>query len=126
MRSMVSLLAVVVIVLLSYKLYFSRMTQATGSASPVATIDIAGVKNDLLAIGHAEQIYQAEHGSYASFDELVSSGGVTMRKPGRDGYTYDVETSDDGFRVVAHCPSATQPGCIDYSVDRSMEIHAEQ
>jgi hypothetical protein len=123
MRSVLSLVVVAAIVLLSYKFYFSKM-QAEGTGNPVRTIDVVGVKNDLLAIGEAERIYQAQHGSYASFDELVSSGGVTMRKAGRDGYTYDVETSTDSFRVVAHCPTATQPGCVNYSVDQSMEVQA--
>ena len=122
MRSVLSLVVVAAIVLLSYKFYFSKM-QAEGTGNPVRTIDVVGVKNDLLAIGEAERIYQAQHGSYASMDDLVSSGGMTFRK-NRDGYTYDIETSTDSFRVVAHCPTATRPGCINYSVDQSMEVQA--
>jgi hypothetical protein len=126
MRSVVSLLAVAVIVLLSYKLYFSKMmTDAGGTTTPVETIDVVGVKGDLLAIGQAERLYQAEHGGYASMDELVSSGALSMRKAGRDGYTYDVETSANGFQVVAHCPSAKFPGCTNYAVDQTMEIQPE-
>lgn len=125
MRSLVSLLAVLAIVFLSYRLYFSKMSQTAGASTPVETIDVVGVKNDLLAIGQAERVYQAEHGSYASLDDLVSSGDLTMRRAGRDGYAYDVETSADGFRAVAHCPRTTEQGCVDYSVDQSMEIHVE-
>lgn len=122
MRSVISLLVVAAIVLVSYKLYFSQMRTEGGTGSPVQTIDVVGVKNDLLAIAQAERAYQAEHGSYASFDDLTSSGSLTMRKPSRNGYTYDVETTAESFRVIAHCPSTTTVGCVDYSVDQTMEV----
>jgi hypothetical protein len=123
MRSVVSLLAVAAIVLLSYKFFLSKAVTGT-NGSPTQTIDVTGVKMDLLSIAQAERIYQAEHGSYASMDELVSSGALSMRKSGRDGYTYDLETSQDGFHVTAHCPTSKFPGCSDFSVDQTMEVQA--
>lgn len=125
MRSVLSLVVVAAIVLVSYKLYFSKMQTAGAGATPVETIDIVGVKNDLIAIGQAERMYQAQHGSYASLDELVSSGEMIFRKD-RDGYKYDVETTADGFRVTARCPAATQPACSDYSLDQSMEVQQDR
>jgi competence protein ComGC len=121
MRSLIGLLVVALIVALAYKLYFSKL-QSQETGTPAQTISIVGVKNDLLAIAQAERAYQAEHGSYASLEELKSSGAMTMLKPGRDGYTYDVQTSSAGFRVVAHCPAATSPGCSNWAVDQSMEV----
>jgi len=121
MGRVLGLVVVIVIVALSYKLYFSHL-QSTGTGSPAQAIDVAGVKNDLIAIAQAERAYQAEHGSYASLDQLTSGGAMTMVKSGRDGYTYDVETSSDGFRAVAHCPAATSPGCTNWAVDQNMEI----
>lgn len=121
MRNLVGLLVVALIVALAYKYYFSKLeSQQTGS--PAQTINVVGVKNDLLTIAEAERAYQAEHGAYASLDELKSSGAMTMVKSGRDGYTYDVETSTGGFRATAHCPATTSPGCTDWSVDQSMEV----
>ena len=95
----------------------------TGAATPAQTINVVGVKNDLLAIAQAERNYQAEHNSIASLDELVSSGEMSIKKTGRDGYTYDVESSGDGFRVTARC-SATAAGCTNYLVDQTMEVRA--
>ena len=83
--------------------------------------NVVGVKNDLLVIAQAERAHQAEHSSVASLDELVSSGEMSMKKTGRDGYTYDVEASGDGFRVTARCPSSLA-GCTNYVVDQTMEI----
>jgi hypothetical protein len=118
---LVGLLAIALIAGLVYKYYFSQ-SQSSGVATPVETIDLVGVKNDLVAIAQAERFYQAEHGSYASLDELSASGAMSMKKSGRDGYTYEVETSGETFRVIAHCPAATTPGCTNYAIDQTMEV----
>lgn len=120
--SVISLLVVAAIGLLIYKFYLTQ-GQPAGAATPAQTINIVGVQNDLLAIAQAERAYQAEHGSVASLDELSSSGAMSMKKTGRDGYTYEVEPSGDGFRVIARC-SAGAVACTNYAVDQSMEVHA--
>ncbi len=125
MKSLAGLLIVALLAALVYKYYFSSL-QSAGSGTPAQTIDIVGVKNDLLGIAQAERAHQAEHGSYASLDELISSGELTMTRSGRNGYTYSLETSDQSFRAIAHCPTATFPGCSNYAVDQSMEVQATQ
>jgi hypothetical protein len=115
------LLAVALIAGLTYKYYFLQ-GQSSGVTTPRQTIDEVGVKNDLVAIGQAERLYQTEHGSYASLDDLVSSGAMSMKKTGRGGYTYEAETSADGFRITARCPSDAAPGCTRYVIDQTMEV----
>ena len=125
MRSLGSLVAVLVVaavVGLIYKYYFSQNQSAAPVSHPQQTIDVAGVKNDLLGMAQAERVYQAEHTSYGSLDDLVTSGAMTMKKPGRDGYTYEATASAESFRIIAHCPSATLPGCTSYVIDPTMEI----
>lgn len=125
MRGVASVLGLLIVVLiggLTYKLYFQKSASVSGVAAPAQTVDVVGVKNDLVAIAQSERLYQAQHGSYGSMDDLVSSGAMSLRKSGRDGYTYDVTTSVDGFQAVAHCQSDTNPGCTNYSVDQTMEI----
>jgi competence protein ComGC len=121
--NILGLLVVALIALLVYKFYFSK-SAATGTGTPIQTIDVVGVKGDLLGIAQAERAYQAEHGSYTSLEELTSSGSLTLTKSGRDGYTYEVQSSASEFHVIAHCPTATLPGCTNYSVDQSMEVVA--
>jgi hypothetical protein len=121
MKSMVGILVVVVISLLVYKYYFGN-AQSDGAGTPAQTINVVGVKNDLIAIAQAERAYQAEHGTYAALDDLTSGGAVTFEKRGRQGYTYEIQNPAGGFRVVAHCPVATNPGCADYFIDQSMEV----
>jgi hypothetical protein len=122
MRSLMGLVVALAIVFLAYKVYFAQMKSGATAGNPISTIDEVGVKNDLLAIAQAERMYQAEHGGYASLDELTASGALAMRRSSRGGYTYGVETSSDNFRAVAHCPAATQPACTSWVVDRAMEV----
>lgn len=125
MKSLAATLVVLVVSLLIYKYYFGK-AESDGAGTPAQTINIVGVKNDLIAIAQAERAYQAEHGSYASLDDLTSNGAVTFEKRGRQGYTYEIQNPAGGFRVVAHCPAATNPGCADYSIDQSMEVQTGQ
>ncbi len=119
----VMLLVGAVVGLFVYRSYITQ-SQASGAATPAQTINVVGVKNDLLSIAQAERAYQAEHSSIASLDELASSGELSMKKSGRDGYTYDVEPDGDGFRVIARCSPAVA-GCTTYVADQSMEVRAE-
>jgi hypothetical protein len=126
MRSIGGIIALLIgalVGLFVYRCYLTQ-SQATGAATPAQTINIVGIKNDLLSIAQAERAYQAEHSSIASLDDLVSSGELSMKKSGRDGYTYQVEPSGEGFRVLARC-SATVAGCTNYVVDQTMEVRAE-
>ena len=123
MFGILGLLIVAGIVGLIYKYYLAPQGAASAPLShPTQTIDVVGVKNDLIAIGQAERVYQVEHSTYGSLDDLVSSGAMAIKKSGRDGYTYDAEASTDTFRITAHCPAATTPGCVNYAIDQTMDV----
>jgi hypothetical protein len=125
MRSLGSLVGILVVALavgLIYRYYFSQNQQAAPISHPQQTIDVTGVENDLLGIAQAERVYQTEHNSYGSLDDLVTSGALAMKKSGRQGYTYEAEASTDSFRIIARCPTATLPGCSNYVIDQTMEI----
>src|SRR5438067_6170876 len=94
----------VVIVMAAGLYIYSRQVQSTSAAAgvnnPKAAIDITGVRTDLMSIAQAERGYFALEGKYASLDELISSRSLSVARQ-RQPYTYDVETSSSGFRVVA-------------------------
>ena len=119
---LIGLLIAMAIGLLIYKFYLTQ-GQPIGAAKATQNIDAAGVQNDLVAIAQSERAYQTEHNAYASLDDLMSSGDMAMKKRGREGYTYSVETTSDSFRAIARCTGAT-PGCTSYAVDQTMEVHA--
>jgi hypothetical protein len=123
MRNMIGLVVTLLIVFAGYKMFFTQMQSASGGSAPAQSISSTGAKNDLIAIAQAERLYQAEHGSYATLDQLSSTGSMNMSKSGREGYTYSATPSGNSFRAEARCSNASGP-CTGYSIDETMEIHS--
>ena len=94
-----------------------------GKATPQATIDITGVKNDLNAIAQAERRYWAANSKYVSIDDLRANGDISMPKNGRGQYEYSAVYSDNNFRIVATFngePVSGVPHSL--SIDESMVL----
>lgn len=127
---MLGLLFAAVIAVGIYYLYLKQASPAPGMVATQA-ISATGVEMDLNAIAQAERSYFAQNGSYADLDQLTSSGALTMAPSGRDGYTYSIETSGNGFMVNArHADSAVPNGAppLHYpalSIDQTMQMHDE-
>ena len=108
---------------------YMRQTQSVmtaGTSSPTATVDLIGVKNDLLAIAQAERSHAALQGSYVSIDDLRSGGDLAMPRNNRGPYNYSAEISDSSFRIVATWTgpdSAGMPKTL--SIDQTMQISQE-
>jgi hypothetical protein len=109
---------------------YSRQVQsssaATGSATPQATINITGVKTDLMGIAAAERQYYASEAKYTSLDELISTHYVAVARQ-RPPYSYAVEIGAGGFRVVATRSGNDASGSpAQISVDQDMEFQTSQ
>ena len=105
---------------------YVRQTQNVmtgGTANPTSTLDLIGVKNDLVGIAKAERAYSATHGKYVSIDELREQGALTMLRERRGPYTYSAEVSDLEFRIVATYSGPENSGMPKtLSIDQSMQI----
>ncbi|HET9281150.1 MAG TPA: hypothetical protein VFR24_04230 [Candidatus Angelobacter sp.] len=108
---------------------YMRQTQSVmtaGTSSPTATVDLMGVRSDLLAIAQAERSHAALQGSYVSIDDLRSQGDLTMQRNNRGPYTYSAEISDSGFRIVATWTGPENAGMPKtLSIDQTMQISQE-
>jgi hypothetical protein len=96
---------------------------AGGKATPQATIDIVGVKNDLNAIAQAERRYWATNSKYVSIDDLRTNGDISMQSNARGSYEYSADYSDNAFRITATYsgePIAGIPHSL--NIDQNMEI----
>ena len=97
----------------------------TGAASPRATIDLAGVRNDLLAFANAEKQQYALEGKYLSLEELRSKGTAIPRDD-RGPFHYTAEIGDSSFRVVATYSGEPQAGVPkSLSVDETMRVQEQ-
>lgn len=121
-----------VIIVLGVGMYiYSRQAQsssaAAGTNSPKAAINITGVRTDLMTIAQAERGYFALEGKYGSLDDLISSKSLTMQRE-RPPYSYEVESSSSGFRVVAtrSGPDDGSGSPAEISVDQDMQFSTSQ
>lgn len=105
---------------------YMRQTQsitAPGAGSPTSTVDLMGVRSDLLAIAQAERTHAAMQGSYVPIETLRSQGDLAMQRNNRGPYNYSAEITDSGFTIVATYSgpeSAGTPKTI--SIDQMMQI----
>jgi hypothetical protein len=97
-----------------------------GASTPQGAINITGVKNDLMSIASAERRYFASEGKYASFDDLQSTNTMVVIRQ-RPPYSYAVEFSSNGFRVVATRSGDNVAGTpAQMSVDENMEFQTSE
>jgi hypothetical protein len=105
---------------------YMRQTQgvmSAGSSNPTATVDLIGVRNDLLAIAQAERSHAAAQGSYVSIEALRSQGELTMTRDNRGPCSYSGEISDSSFRIVATYAGPASSGMPQMlSVDQTMQV----
>jgi hypothetical protein len=98
-----------------------------GTAAPQTTIELAGVKNDLIAIAQGERRYWATNSKYVSIDDLRASGDISMPKNSRGPYEYSADYGDNSFRITAIYngpPTAGVPHT--FTIDESMNLREGQ
>lgn len=124
MRAAGSILALVIVVAIIWFVMKSQFSQGpTAGQPPRETIDVVGVKSDLLAIAQAERINLASHGSYASLAELQQDGSIAFSGANRRGYNYTADV-DDGqhFKITAAPSDPAKAGWPTLSIDESMQV----
>lgn len=109
--------------------YYMRQAQTTmsgGTSNPTATVDLIGVRNDLLAMAQAERARFAIKGNYASLEQMRADGDLTMSRGSRGPYTYSAEVTDGSFRIVASYEGPENSGMPrSLSIDQTMQINQQ-
>ena len=112
---------VVTVVAMGGYLYTKQAKSVTSVGSnPQTTVEVTGVRNDLLAIANAERRYFASNGKYVSLDELRTGGDISV--PARPNYSYSAQTTESTFKIIAvySGPDAKAPKRI--TVDETMAL----
>ena len=126
MRALATVLVAAGLLFAVYELYLKYMPSSDTGTAPTQAISLTGVRSDLLQIAQAERANIALNGNCVSLDELNSSGAMTLKRKGRDGYTYQVNCSGAEFQVIAQHPAAPEGSPIRYpvlAINSMMEIH---
>jgi len=129
MSRLFGFLSVVIVLAVGMYLY-SKQIQSTsapaGANTPQGAINITGVKSDLVSIASAERRYFVSEGKYASLDDLISTNYITVARQ-RPPYSYAVELSSNGFRVVATRSGDNAAGTpAQLFVDENMEFQSSE
>ncbi len=125
MRKGVSLIVVIAAVAIVWYLYGRSITNMPGGDNPRATVDVVGVRADLMNIARAERMHMTRSSSYASLDDLRTAGEITLSRNGRYGYTYSVNFNDQHFTVEADRTGPPSVGPAKITVDDAMNVSQE-
>lgn len=127
MRVLLSILITVAIGMGTYVMFLKSSVSSAGG-SPVSTISTTSVKMELVQIAQAEKTYYAQNSSYATIDQLSSSGWLTLKTPDPTGYTYSVDATADGFMATARHEDAKGGESKDYptmSIDQTGKVQGQ-
>lgn len=111
MKIFVSLLVTTAFLFGIYILYLKQMPTVAEGTVATQNISLTGVKMDLLQIAKAERASIGTDGHCLTMDELLASGSMSMSRPERDGYTYEIQCSGNDFTATArHAPAPPGAG----------------
>jgi hypothetical protein len=101
-----SFIGLIIVVAIGMYLYSKQATSmapgvegATGN--PKSTINLAGVKNDLMRFATAERQHMASDGHYVSLSDMRSGGDTGLPEDSRGPFDYSIEVGSDSFTVTA-------------------------
>jgi hypothetical protein len=128
MIRVLGLLGLVIALAIGWLVYTKQAqtaSSAAGAATPRAAIDVAGVRNDLLAFASAEKQQFALEGKYLSLDELRAKG-TALPSDRRGPWTYSAEVSVSGFRITATYSGPEAAGAPKMlSIGETMQIETQ-
>jgi len=124
------LVGILVFVAVAFGVYYfalKKMPSTDSGTAPTQAINLTGVRSDLLKIAQAERSSMALTSHCSSIEELISNGSLTMSRPEREGYGYEIRCNGDGgeFSVTARHAPAPEGSPIRYpvlAIDQSMQV----
>jgi hypothetical protein len=128
MTRVLGLIGLLIAMAIGFYLYTKQAqtaSSAAGAATPKATIDVMGVRNDLLAFASAEKQQFALEGKYLSLDELRAKG-TAVPQDRRGPYSYSTDVSSTSFRITATYSGPEMAGAPkSLSIGETMQIETQ-
>jgi hypothetical protein len=129
-RLMGKLVGFLVFVAVAFGIYYFALKKTPSTdrgTAPTQAINLTGVRSDLLKIAQAERSNMALSSNCVGIEELISNGSLTMSRPERDGYTYEIQCKGDSgeFTVTARHAPAPEGSPIRYpnlGIDQSTQV----
>jgi len=127
MGKLVGLLVLVALTLGIFYFTTRKMPVTDSGTAPTQAISLTAVRRDLLEIAQAERNSIALNSHCQDLGELISSGSLSMTRPEREGYVYEVQCNGDSgeFKVIARHAPAPAGSPIRYptlGTDQNMQV----
>jgi hypothetical protein len=125
MRFLIGVLVGAALLFVVYHFGLVRMPATDEGTAATQAVSLTGVRMDLLQIADAEHGYIAINGECASLSKLISTQSISMTRTERDGYSYEVECSGNGFTATARhrpAPAGSSIRYPNFSIDSSLEL----
>lgn len=125
MRFLVGVLVGAVLLFVVYHFGLLRMPVSNEGTAATQAVSLTGVRMDLLQIADAEHGYIAVNGECVSLSKLISTQSISMTRTERDGYSYGIECSRNGFTATARhrpAPAGSSIRYPNFSIDASLEL----
>jgi hypothetical protein len=110
--SFIGLIIVVAIMMYLYAKQSSSTGVEGSTSNPKATVNLAGVKNDLLRFATAERQHMASEGHYVSLSEMRAAGDTGLPNDSRGPFTYSIDATGDSFTVTATYTQGPAPAGV--------------
>ncbi len=128
MTRVLGLLGLLIALAIGWYVYTQQaqtVSSAAGGPTPRAAIDVAGVRNDLLAFANAEKQQFALDGKYLPLDDLRAKG-TALPQDHRGPWSYSADVSDTSFRITASYSGPEMPGAPkSLSIGENMQIQTQ-
>ena len=124
MKKVGGLIGLILALAIGWFIFKAQMTTGpVGGAPPQQVIDTTGVENDLAAIGRAEKMYLASHGTYAGLDALKQEGMMTFGDGSRRGYSYTIDfNGGQSFSITATPVDPAKKDWPTLTMDDTMQV----
>jgi hypothetical protein len=103
MRATFGFIGILMVLGIGYFIYSSQIQSGPNDEQLPQQTNLIAVRQDLLSLGQSERLYMATNGTYASLEQLRSSGVAgNLPNGSSSGYEYTIEVGGaDHFLITA-------------------------
>jgi Tfp pilus assembly protein PilE len=123
MKAGLGLIGLLIALAIGWTVYTSQIRQISAEKPLIQQADLIAVRSSLISLGQAEKMYFAANGSYATLQQLKSSGVMSSTPSGIAGYRFDAKTEGSlHFRITASPTDSSRSDLPILSIDETMQV----
>lgn len=123
MRATFGFIGILMVLGIGYFIYSSQIQSGPNDVPLPQQTNLIAVRQDLLSLGQSERLYMATNGTYASLEQLRSSGIFgNLPNGSRSGYEYTIEVGGADHFLITARPVDSGRDLPVLSIDQTMQV----